>query len=526
MGALAGNGRRAAGVLAGLVAGLAALGAGPAQARWLKAETARFVVYSDGDEAGLRAYAQKLEVFDDMLRVRHGLSGSGEPAPRKLSVYLVRGDDELKRVWPGAGFGTGGFYAASAQDVYALAMRGERQRQNVTGKRQEQGEAVGYLTPDQVVFHEYVHHFMARYFAYGYPSWLFEGYAEYFMMTDVAADHVDVGLPNNGRGIWIGADAAWKKPSMRDLLGKSLDKIDEDDRIAFYARAWALTHYLMSEPTRQTQLMAYMKAVGAGADPVKAMEAATGLSPEALEEKVRAYVKGGLNYRRYKRTAAADAAVTVSELPPSADDLLLESVALGEPRLLKDEDRARLLKTVRARAAAWPGDRLAELTLARVEILAGDRKAGEALLERRLAAEPNDVEALELAGSARLDDGDADKARTRDLYAQAAPLIAKAFQLDPDRYQTLLAYARMRRVLDAPYPSDNTLEALLAALEFAPQVSTVRLDAADGMMRRGRGRDAAAILAPLANDPHGGEDAARAREMLKQIAAGAGGPAT
>ena len=44
----------------------------PARADWLRAESERFIVYSDGGERALRDYVQKLEIFDRVMQVRHG----------------------------------------------------------------------------------------------------------------------------------------------------------------------------------------------------------------------------------------------------------------------------------------------------------------------------------------------------------------------------------------------------------------------------------------------------------------------
>jgi tetratricopeptide (TPR) repeat protein len=491
-----------AGAASALAAGLLALGAGPAEARWLKAESPKFIVYSDGDEQALKAYVQKLEVFDDLLRARHGLR-AGEAPPRKLPIYLVRDHDGLERVYIKAPETIVGVYMQSEGDIFAVAIRDRKD--------------------DSVLFHEYTHHFMLQYFPYGYPSWLIEGVADYYAPTKVSAKAVDVGAPNEMRGYELGEE---KWLPLADVLGKTLDKIKPEDVGNFYAESWVLTHYMASDPKRSQQLSAYMRAVAGGADPVKAMEQAAGMDVATLEKTLHAYSRSGLKYVRYDRVNVVEAPVTVTALPPSADDLLLESALLR--RGVAKDDRETVLKTVRARAARYPGDALAQLTLARAEVDLGDRKAGEALLDKYLASAPDDVEALELAAGARLDDGDADKANAKKRYQEAQPLIARAFKLDPNRYQTLYTYARSRMLLDANYPEDNTMEALLAAQELAPQSRGVRLFAAQGLMRRKQWDYAAAMLKPLVNDPHSPDTAAVARKLLAEIeekkAAGAAKP--
>ena len=66
-------------------------GAVPAHAEWLKAESERFIVYSEGSEASLRRYVQHLDTYDRILHI--SLSNSmGEPPPRKLPVDAATGE--------------------------------------------------------------------------------------------------------------------------------------------------------------------------------------------------------------------------------------------------------------------------------------------------------------------------------------------------------------------------------------------------------------------------------------------------
>ena len=79
-----------------------------------------------------------------------------------------------------------------------------------------------------------------------------------------------------------------------------------------------------------------------------------------------------------------------------------------------------------------------------------------------------------------------------------------------------LALGRTRRFA-ANYPNDNDLATWSAAVELAPQVAAVRWEAAEAFSRANRNDTAIALLLPLANDPHGGTGAARARERLQAL---------
>src|SRR5690554_1466596 len=124
-----------------------------ARAEWLRAESERFIVYSDGSERDLRNYVQDLETFDRVLRFRTGLPMDGVP-PRKLPIYLVRNRAALLEVNPYLGEHIAGFYVATGEDIFAVAIR--------SGSR------------DWVMLHEYAHHFMHQNFATAYPGWYVE----------------------------------------------------------------------------------------------------------------------------------------------------------------------------------------------------------------------------------------------------------------------------------------------------------------------------------------------------------------
>lgn len=470
---------------------LAMTGASRAEARWLRAETAHFVLYSDGTESGLRRFAADLEDFDQLLRTAHGFDLAA-PVTRKLDVYLVTGPKELARAMPSATAFVGGVYRANLGDIYAVAIR------------PQPGAAGG----SRILFHEYTHHFMLQHFAAGYPAWLVEGYAEYFGATRIEPDQIEVGLAPKDRAQRL-AGMEWMP--LADLLSKRPSFNEPKEQTKFYAQSWLLTHYFLSDPGRKAKLADYLMRLGKGEDSVPAMEAALGIDLATLEQQLKTYLRATPAIR-YQRSEQAVHDIRITELPPSADALLLEAQWLksGVPQ----KDRAEFLQMVRQRAARFPNDRFADLTLARAEITFGDRAAGEAILTRRIEADSRDVDALWLMSLSRIFAGQADKPRRAEFYVQARPFLGKAFALDQNRYQTLYNYAQARS-LDADYPTDNTLAVLLKAQELAPQVDVIRVQAARALMKRKRFDEAIALLTPIANNPHDTPSSVVAGRMIE-----------
>ncbi|MBA4013156.1 MAG: hypothetical protein C0481_14920 [Phenylobacterium sp.] len=459
-----------------------------ASAQWLRAETDRFIVYSRGREAQLREYAVKLTTFDAVLRSMS--PAPRKPVARKLEVYLVDSAAELRRVRPGLSSSTLGLYTAGTGGTFAIADRGG-----------------GGLDTDDVLFHEYGHHFMLENFPAGYPGWFVEGWAEYFMATEIVGRTVKVGGYNVNRVYWL-FNAPWLP--MEDVLSKSPWQIPRERRHLFYSQAWLLTHYMRSDPVRAKQLNEAIFAIANGEQPLPAMQKATGMTVAELTKALRGYQK--LPGYKFTDVLKTPPVVTVTRLPPSADDLLLDHLRLVAQR--DDTVDPKFLADVRRRAAKWPDDRYAELVWGEAEFAHGDIAAGEAIVQRRLDANTNDVEALLLAGTGQLTAGHR-RPDTRLARARAArPYLIKAHKLNEDDYRVLFAYA-VSRMAEPGFPNENDLNALLAARALAPTVDPITVMAGQALLKHGERERAEGLLAIVANNPHGGPLSAQARALME-----------
>jgi tetratricopeptide (TPR) repeat protein len=159
------------------------------------------------------------------------------------------------------------------------------------------------------------------------------------------------------------------------------------------------------------------------------------------------------------------------------------------------------------------------LTLARAENDFGDRSKAQALLRGRIAADPSDVEALQMLGWSCMQQARAEPASAARWLEEARNHLAAAFKLDPDNALVLYDYALTRRGEPA-YPSENILNVLLKAQAIAPQVSAFRMGAVDGLVRRDRFEEAAVLLQPLLNNPHASREQVQAwRQQFDEIVA-------
>ncbi|NWG53858.1 MAG: hypothetical protein HXY28_09080 [Hydrogenophilaceae bacterium] len=458
-----------------------------AQGRWLRMESPHFIVVSDHSEARVAAALERLEGFDALLRSITRVAPDDDPV--KLEVYLFRGAGLLAEVRGTTSSGSiAGFYTASPA---ALAeFRGDRD------------------LADHVLFHEYAHHFMLRYFPAAYPAWYVEGFAEYVATVDVRPDSYSIGRFEPMR---IRALETTRWLPMERLLAAPVSSLSEEERQNFYAQSWLLVHYCANTPGCTDTLQRYFGAMRGGADPIAAFNEHFAKTPDALQDELRRYIRTALTYVTMARTPARTP-LSVSRLSPGADDLLTRDLRLRCG--VQDEDRAELIDAVRRRASG-SDDPFALRTLARAEILAGDHGAARAALSRALAANPQDLDALYLMGVAYQREAEAN-VDDETLIAESRRHFVRAHRVDPRHAPTLYRFAMTFWTQEAAMPAER-LDILVEAANLAPQVDEIGMNAAIQLAAHGRRDEAIAALRPIAYNPHGGQMANAARALLAEL---------
>ncbi len=473
--------------------------AGEARAEWKRATSEHFEVYGAAFESEIVDASRELEAFDRLLRQLTGTPR--DDGGNRLKVYIVSDLEALRQVSPGMGEAVAGFYSASPGDTVAVVLR-IRERRSLSSRH--------------ILFHEYAHHFMLAHHPGAYPAWYIEGFAEYVATAVIADDAVEVGRLARGR---ISELANFPWTPISDLLTKRQADVRHPE--TYYGLSWLLTHY-MSSPERAPAFGRYLRAVAAGADGVTAYRESFGETADALEAKLKTYVRGSIPYLTSHVPLTAEYPVSVDPLPASATALLLPSVRIAIGReFTKDGEgevaRARFLAGIRESAGRFPGDAFAQTVLANAEISYGDpRRAVQLLGDRQALA--GDAERLYLAGLARLRVSERSPEEARPMLEEARRFLGDAHKVNPDHYQTLYRYGE---TFAGEAATENTLNVLLLAQQLAPQVAEIRLNAAQMLIRRRAFSDAVALLQPLLNDPHDRASSAAAQELTNLAKAAA-----
>jgi len=500
--------------------------ASPAHAEWLRAETEHFIVYGDTSERNIRAYAEKVERFDALLRTYYPVPIDHEIP--KLELYMANDAADLRRAEPDVSRSVLGFYSPNEGRIFAVA--------NVES-----------VMSDDVIFHEYAHHFMFQMASTAYPAWFVEGFAEYYATMRIRDGHYQIGRHSPGRMNSLNRPANSWAP-MEDVLKWRVSSNGRFRGSDYYAVSWALTHYMLSDPARTRQLGAYLAAVSRGADPVEALTGTIDRTPMQLRDDLRIYLTGEIPFLT-PQIELPQPQVTVSRMSPAEGRLAWLDLRLGrddpnapEPRpeqreaetdaafATRQEEvrtefaeaRRTLIRDALAAAAERPDDPASLKVKARAQRLSGDPAAAVATLEPLTRPDSEDGDALRYAAEAYLDMAAKLEGGERlEQIRQARSMLAQSLDIDPLNFLTYLDVDRMRQGI-AGYPTANDMATLEAAVTLAPQSFDGRLRYARVLMSNNEPDRAVAILYPVANSPHGGSERAEGRRLMAQARAQAG----
>jgi tetratricopeptide (TPR) repeat protein len=475
----------------------------PARAEWRRAVSEHFIIYSEANPRELGEFAQTLEWFDGVLRRLSPVPP--QATTRRLTIFLPREQSTVADVL-GATY-VAGFYHPSAEGSIAVAPR----------------RMGGRLGADQVLFHEYTHHFMLQNYAAAFPAWFVEGYAELFSNIRFLDDgSIRIGDWADHRA----RELSLPPVPLRTLLLDDARNIRREHSWTFYSQSWLLTHFLMMSESRGGQLSRYLAALSEGRSRAEAAQAAFG-DLDAMERELT----------RYRRTRAIPTVTIRFSEAPAIGPVEIEALGPGEESLVWQQmhylhgvepgDAQGFARRVRERAAAGPNEPAVLQLLADAEYLVDDLDAATRAVDALLAVRPEaprallrkgliEIRRLELAGN-----------RDSEPWLAARRWIRRANRADPDDAFILSEYHRAFERQGIPAPAD-ALRGLERAFELVPQDSALRMRFATLLVGRRQYSRAATVLAPVVFSAHQDkmrDAAATLLESIRRLADGAEMPA-
>lgn len=487
--------------------------ASPAKADWWKAETDHFIVYSESSKADAQEFAEKMERLDMSLRSLQSVDFSPATSDsRKLTVFRFGDTGDIGRI--AGSMGVAGFYIPNlgGSVSFTPAKADSRDTGSLLGAtgRSEKTK----LDPQQVLFHEYAHHFMFQHFAAAYPSWYVEGFAETAATIDLKPDgSFHLGDPPQYR-----SDALFNSMlnvSAERLLA-STNKPTGEDYYGWYTVGWLLNHYLTFEPSRQGQLKQYLRAINDGVAPGDAARQAFG-DLGKLNREITRYKSGKLPGVHVRIGDYQPPTVAMRQLGPDEEAII--KVKMRSKRGVDKKLAPGVARDARDVAEKYPNSFAVQLALAEAELDLSDFEPenlprAEAAADRALANKPDSVEAMIYKGRVLLERGK----RNKSELANARSWFAKAYNEDPQHpaplYYNYLTYYEE----GGPIP-ESALIGLERAYDFALYDPQIKLVLARQLLAEKKGPLARSILMPYAIAPHESKGAKKMREVVDLIEA-------
>jgi tetratricopeptide (TPR) repeat protein len=471
-----------------------------AKAEWLQSSTSHFVVYGDDTEPNIRRFSEQLERYHSAMSKVTGVHPETPSPSNRLTVYIVSGEHEVRKLHGGDNRYIGGFYIPRAGGSIAIVPR---------VKAAGSGElAESMLT----LLHEYAHHFLISNSNFPMPRWLSEGGAEFFASAQFERDG----------GISLGRPALHRAGELFYINDvKAADLFDPEDfekrknrgYDSFYGKSWLLYHYLSLGGTRGTQLPIYLRAIAEGKNAHEAALLAFG-NFDALERELNGYMKKNrMAMIQLPASMLKIGPVTVRRL--NAGETAMMPVRIRSERGVTKETAAALLDEARAIAGRNSGDPAVLATLAEAEFDAGNDKEAIAAADAALAVDRTQVNAYVQKGYALFN-----LAKEADNRAAAFAEALKPFialnELENDHPLPLIYYFHSF-ALQGKEPPSLALEGLERAAQLAPFDLDLRMMLARQQIKKMRIEAARRNLSPIAYNPHGGDLATVARKMLARL---------
>lgn len=488
---------------------------------WLRAESRRFVVYSDAREEDVALLLSNLEKLDQVLRIYTLPAGQAEQPEPKLTLYYASRLSALREVDGGAPANAVGLYSSCASGVQGFGVVLER----IPSLADEQLDKGALDDTLSYVFEAYARHFLYRHTDIRTPASFIDGFAQYFSSVRFSDQQMVVGRtpPALGRYLHFLNEGRRYSLEYEDVLQHNLTNGhsyggEAGVRLEFEAKSWLLTHYMLSSDDRRKRLSRYLAFVERGVPPMTAFERAFDVKKADIDEVMWRYGRVSLAALRVAMPALPAARVSFYPLPQATGEFLLAEAALkscpGRP------EGEALLKQVAGLAARFPSDERARLTLSRAQVDWGNPQAALPALQAAVAADDANAEAWTLLGVARLRLAERSEGSARRAHLQAAQApLQRARALNPTSPEVALA-AFKAEVAATEEPGGAALQGVIAAWQASREVDALARSAALAYAYTGNGDAAFQALGSLADNAGDTRSAQWARQWQDRLGTG------
>lgn len=248
------------------------------QAKWIEVSTDHFVIYSQQKESKVIETAQRLEKYHSSLNWLFKRQDVLPSPLNRLTIYVLKTRNKVRSLYNGDNKHVAAFYIGRSGRSIAFV--------SSIRKKNE-----GQSSSEQILLHEYAHHYLMSSTRKAYALWFNEGAAEFFSNVKFEKNgSLGLGLPAYNRKYDLSSGRVKAVP-LTSLLDTSTYQANKSDRYdAFYGRSWLLFHMLVFSKDRSGQLDKYLQAIDDGETEINAANLAFG-DLSLLDEELDAYQK-------------------------------------------------------------------------------------------------------------------------------------------------------------------------------------------------------------------------------------------
>jgi tetratricopeptide (TPR) repeat protein len=456
---------------------------------WVQVRSPHFVIVSNSSEKQARRVADQ---FERMRSVFHKLFPKLQIDPSApIIVLAIKDEKDFRALEPAV-------YLAKGQLKLGGLFLRTPDKNYVLMRLDAEGDH-----PYAVVYHEYTHLLLSK--ADWMPLWMNEGLAEFYQNTEIHEKEVALGRPSPENLELLRQNRLLPLATLFAVDHQSPYYHEENKGSIFYSESWALTYYLFHKNfhDKTQSLTDYGQFLAQNVDAVTAAGRAFG-DLKQLQSTLESFVRQG-NYEYFRMattTEVDDSSFQVRALSPADADAM------------------------------------------RADFLAYNERTADAqaLLDRILQEDPNNVSARETKGYLAFRQGHQEEARN--WYAQAVKLDSQSF-LAHYYFAAMSMNGTVAPADEAPIenslrasiklnpwfaPSYNALAAFLGmqhqnleearmmalnAVQLEPGNLTYRMTTANLLLQMERGKDAVIVIRNAMHLAKSPQETAMAEKFLQ-----------
>ena len=489
--------------------------------KWFRAESQRFVVYSDAREEDVSLLLDNLEKLDHLLRVYTQPIRQTERQAPKQTLYFHSRASDLREIDDSVPADAVALYSSCASGVQGFGVHLER----IPTLADEQLDKSPLNETLSYVFEAYARHFLYRHTDIREPASFIDGFAQYFSSVRFSEQQMVVGRAPKAIGQYLKFLGDGRKYSLEyeDVLQRNVADARNYGgaagvRLELEAKSWLLTHYMLSSDDNRKRLNQYLVLAGRGVAPTVAFERAFDLKTADISKVMWRYGLRGTESLRVAHPSLPAAQVRFKALPLAAGEFVLADAALKACPSRKAGQS--LLKKVAGLAARFPDDDLARLTLSRAHIDWGHPQQALPQLDAVLEGDDANFEARYLLGMANLRLAENSEGDARRAHLQAARRhLQLARALNPQSPEAAFA-AFKAEVAATDGPAGAALEGVISAWQTSREVDALARSAALAYAYAGQADAAFQTLGSLAKNARAEPMAQWAKQWQHRLEAG------